>query len=375
MACGGGYARVGAAAAVDEVKRSIALGMDSNSALIVDWPAKSRRDLELALERGVVAVAVSGDQFVFIEGCFPGQRYRYQGFAVSQESARTQNKGRESADLPFGGAIFGTAAEQGGSASVEVYSVGRYIGPNTAFKGTHLQGQCRTATHVVATAEVGAFVLVSGGSDATTDGVDLTAVSATSRRESNSASTARSGDPRACDGASKKDAAPPDRCSSPHTVQLVPIDDEGIGLRAKTAKWTGNYDCAFMPWTIELATAANGSGALEGDVRVASGSVSGKWHLKGSYSAANRTFTLNPVEPIDVPAGWSPVGYTGTATPGGRRLLGNTSDCGDFVFDLEPESTAPYSSESESQPGVRPDSFGSFSLGAVDLASGGGAGD
>ena len=342
IGCGGGHARVGASAAVDEVKRSIGLGMDSNSALIVDWSAKSRRDLELALERGVVAVAVSGDQFVFIEDCFPGQRYRYQGFAVSQESARTQSKGRDSADLPFAGAIFGSAAEQGGSASVEVYSVGRYIGPNTVFKGTRLPPQCRTATHVVAAAEVGAFILVSGGSDAATDGVDLAAVSATSRRESSSASTARSGDPRACEAASKKDAAPPERCSSPHTVQLVPIDDEGIGLRARTAAWTGSYDCMFMPWTIQLTTSATAPGTMEGDVRVASGSVSGKWHLKGSYSVAHRTFSLDPVDPVDVPPGWSPVGYTGTATPGGRRLLGNTSDCGDFVFDLEPESTAPH---------------------------------
>ena len=350
--CGGASSRVGASAAVDEVKRTIALGLAPNTTLVVDWSGKARRDLELALDRGVVAVAVRGDQVVLLEGCLPGKTYRYRGFDVSKEAARTQNKGRDGADIPFAGAVLGTTAEQGGSASVEVYSVGRFEGPATAPKSRDLPVHCQDATHIIASAEVGAFMLSRGGTDTTTDGIDLAAVSATSTRENNSAATTTSGSPDACVHASRRDSSPPDRCSSVHTIELTPLDDEGVGLRSRAANWTGTYDCASLPWTIRLATTGDGNGALEGDVEVQSGDVSGRWHLVGRYDASARTFSLDPAEPVDVPAGWFPVGYTGTATPSGRRLLGNTSTCGDFVFELisEGESGRPHSRDSDAAP-------------------------
>lgn len=219
--CGGGHAGSHGSSELEEVKRTLA--GDQQTELVVDWPTQTRRQLETAMGQGVVLLRFAEGSYEPIPGCFPAWTYQYRGYVVSQESARIRNSGQDEAGLPIAGARLGTSEEAGGSASIELHTAGRFELPEAPATATIGDGVCRTATHAIVAADTGAFVLRRGAASASDDGIDVAAVSATSRRQREAESTVREGDLAACSAASPADTHPPARCGSVLRIVLEQI--------------------------------------------------------------------------------------------------------------------------------------------------------
>lgn len=92
--------------------------------------------------------------------------------------------------------------------------------------------------------------------------------------------------------------------------------------------FSGTYKCGSREWTAVMQLDVEEGLRFRGEIQVASGDATGRWSLNGQADNAG-TVTLSPAEPVDVPAGYSPVGFTGRLTS--RGFEGDTSiqACGD----------------------------------------------
>jgi hypothetical protein len=367
-ACGG-TALVGREAARRQVVRQANESGLPDSVLLIDLPTVVRRRLEGLMSKGLVAMAFTDDVPVMLAGCLPRHAYVYEGFPPAEEAFETSNRRTEGGELPFGaGATLGATEEAGGSAEIKLITVGHYEAPAMAGSPAEPPPGCEAATHYVHAAQMGAFAVDEFDSGQARDEVGLVGINMSEGQERAERQSRRDGDPAMCKTASGRDVAPPEGCGGVLRVVLKPLawtagnadagpsgtnqdaqstfeegdepvadveEDPARGAGpAKRQEWSGVYECSGSQWRAKLVTFQQGT-HLQGTLEVAEigDDVRGTWGLEGDFSDDGTTFSLEPTDEVDVPFGYSPVGFEGRIISS-YRMVSTAGDCGAFELNL-----------------------------------------
>jgi hypothetical protein len=193
--------------------------------LIVEWPETARAKLESLRKRGLVVVRYEGCELEVISQCRAKGNYTYSGVTAKQTTRKIRDADELYANLPLGAVKFEGKLQSAGQLNVDMTLVGRYEAPAARFSRGDLEGDCETATHVIAALAVGSFTF-SAGSDAAVGGSVGTVVPGVGGGGKSVASRellTRDGDEKACAGAGSKDQAPPEGCGAMLQLEVVPV--------------------------------------------------------------------------------------------------------------------------------------------------------
>jgi hypothetical protein len=218
LAAAVGRARAGAA--VDDV-------------LVVDWPTSTRKRLEAELGTGPVAVVIDAAGGLTLHtDCRPAGTYTYRGVTPTESAIRFSGAGGERAGLPtVGGVHLGAAHGASGAGALHRLQVGRFALADAAGLALPSGPACAPVTHVVESAEVGAFVWTRQDRSEGTAGLSIAQVAAELSRSGAADEVLRDGDPARCGTAASGDAAPPSGCGALLSIRLRPAQ-AGVGAGA-----------------------------------------------------------------------------------------------------------------------------------------------
>ncbi len=194
------------------------------AALIIDWPATQRGELESAMHDGVAVVKYTCDGVEILSDCRVGGDYGYRGLSVKKEAAFLDSTDQLAAN--FGTASMGVKADFKAGAKLDLltYLVGKHKTTRMAVYQGELPGEgCEGATHFVRQADVGAFAMTSGtevqaGAAAQAFGQGVSGAS--SSKETHDTSD---GDPDKCKAGETQTNSPPAGCNAMVRVKLFPI--------------------------------------------------------------------------------------------------------------------------------------------------------
>jgi hypothetical protein len=195
--------------------------------LVVDWPTSTRKLLEAEIGRGPVAVIVSPEgEAALANDCRPTGAYAYRGLTPAESAIRIAGSGGARAGLPaVGGVRFGADHGSSGAGHLHRLQVGRFALADVAAVGLPAGPACAPVTHVVESAEVGAFVWSRQDRAETTAGLSLAQVAAELSNAGAADEVLRDGDPARCASAESGDAAPPPGCGALLSIRLRALSD------------------------------------------------------------------------------------------------------------------------------------------------------
>ncbi|MCA9644175.1 MAG: sel1 repeat family protein, partial [Myxococcales bacterium] len=221
-----------------------ATACDANAArtdlLLVDQQPELRADLEAATRRGLAVVRFDCQSFVVLPHCSVDAAYEFTPHSPKQQLLRFQDGSSLSASLPLTYAAHAaelTASfDQGRSLDLALVMSGRLSTTVWGVSSEDLRGDCQGATHVVSSAEIGAFALHSGAGNRAVTTAALLGLGVDARNAERFEIHAADGDPNTC--ATK--GAPYPGCDAFLRVELV-------GLRAPAPLLTALTEEQMQP--------------------------------------------------------------------------------------------------------------------------------
>ena len=144
----------------------VAVVQGANEPLVVDWQPEQRGDLEVSMKQGVAIVAYDKEGLRLLRDCKIDGSYGFFGTTTKEQVVRLKSEEELRANLPtFGGALaakLGGELKQGGTLDVALVMVGKLRTTWHHASRADLTGDCRSATHFVHGATIGAFAMDQG---------------------------------------------------------------------------------------------------------------------------------------------------------------------------------------------------------------------
>lgn len=209
---------------------------DEVSPWVVDLPPDKAHQLEAEIKSGqIILVHYDCQELKIVRGCQVkrSEPYAYTGLAFEQRHKELEDA--DTAHLALSGDPNFAAKVQadynnGVMLRIDYASIGRRATATRLVYRDMLEGaKCGEATHFLGAMEVGAYSLSSGAA------ADIGAAAEVFGRGGNASSTSKvknessSGDASICKNAKADDPSPPNECSAPLLIQLVPIEAGSSG--------------------------------------------------------------------------------------------------------------------------------------------------
>jgi hypothetical protein len=224
-ACGGPPTTVDSGDALGQAFDRARAGAADDEILVVTWPTSTRKLLESELTRAPLAARITPEGgLVLMTDCTLEGGYGYRGVTAAESAIRIAGTQGAGAGLPLvAGVRVGASTSAEGEGQLHRIQVGRYVLTNPA--GLSLPGTagCAGVTHVVASADVGAFTLARLDASSSSGGVSVSAVQAEAGQSGSAQELMRDGDPERCAPASTADTAPPAGCGAILSIRLRPF--------------------------------------------------------------------------------------------------------------------------------------------------------
>lgn len=181
--------------------------------LVVTWPTSTRKLLESELTRAPLAARITPEGGLVLMTDYTLQGgYGYRGVTAAESAIRIAGAQGAGAGLPLvAGVRVGASTNAEGEGQLHRIQVGRYVLTNAAELSLPDTAGCAGVTHVVASADVGAFTLARLDASSSSGGVSLGLAQAEAEagRSGSAQELLRDGDPERCAPASTADTAPP----------------------------------------------------------------------------------------------------------------------------------------------------------------------
>jgi len=195
---------------------------------VVDLQPDKRLALESALRGGVVVVSYDCKDLKILRGCSVDGRYDYSGTTLVEDRIVMEDADAIAANLS-GGAALAAQMKAEMERGTKLYLGFKLVGQRSTTVPTiyrsQLEGNCKTATHFVSTASIGAYALASSSAADLGTTADIFGRGASGKSESSAVRNGRVGDPTACNRAGLDDSEPPPQCGAPVKVTLVALVD------------------------------------------------------------------------------------------------------------------------------------------------------
>jgi uncharacterized protein len=252
--CGGGAGGAAKAARADQPTASSAMGGKCTSPTedaepwVIDLKADNRGALKAALDKGVVVVSYDCKELKILRSCQVRGNYEYSGTGFNEDTIRLNDADSVRATLSGGAALAGSleADMQRGTKLDIAYAV---VGERNTTLPTITRDQlgdgCKGATHFVATASIGAFVMRSTTDAKVGAAAEVFGQGASAQSSSSSSLNQSSGKRPVCQKATSQDQAPLNECDFPLKLRLVAIGEPG-GAAAPAARAHGGTTTTRM---------------------------------------------------------------------------------------------------------------------------------
>jgi hypothetical protein len=191
--------------------------------MIVEWPAAERLALENSAKSGVIAVAYEGCSLKVLRQCKAAFPYVYSSTTRQDDRLVIRDEDHLYANLPVFAASFEAALERSGGLTVQSSMVGVFSSKQPAFGRESLEGECKSATHFIASITTGAFEFSTGTQSRAQAGAEVMNAKAGAESSSSREVLNRAGVATACDRAAANDTAPPFNCGAFVGIELRPI--------------------------------------------------------------------------------------------------------------------------------------------------------
>jgi len=196
---------------------------------VVDMQADRRIALEAALRGPPILVAYNCKELVLLPHCGVEGRYEYAGTTIVEDQLDLQDADAVTANLSGGSTLafqLKAQMERGIHLKIGYVVVGQQSTTLARLSRKALPEQCRAATHFIARATVGAYVVEQSSSAAMGGVADLFERGAKAESKSSDVRSAVVGDRRACAASSTSDEAPLAKCAAPLKIMLLRIADD-----------------------------------------------------------------------------------------------------------------------------------------------------
>ncbi len=281
LGCSGVANQLAVAPTVGQVQ-SISGGkcsLASNQPLAIDWPSTQRGALESKMRHGVAAVRYTGCELVVLDACtVKDSKYSYVGITPKHEVHKFSTADELYAHMPVGAQKLEGSMRSSGHLALSMTLAGRLESSNTSLRADELQGDdCKSVTHFVRAASVGAFRLDTGA-DATVGGSVVTekigvSGSGSAKKEALTAD----GEESACQAAKETDTAAPRGCGAVIRLELTPVDThlhaEGLVMKHRVCP-------PGEAWSGGVCTKGDGKGDGKGGPAGA-GAATGRFAVRG----------------------------------------------------------------------------------------------
>jgi hypothetical protein len=315
-----------------------AAGVNVTKPFVVEWPSADRAELEARATRGPVAVRYADCEMEILRSCQVPGRYAYTGVTRQDDRLKIKSTDELFAKIPIHAASLQAKLQKAGELNVDMSIVGTYALDRGSVRAEDLQGECSRATHVVSGLTIGAFEFFAGASAQISATADVVVAEAEAKGGAERETLNRGGDRAACGRAGKQDQGPPEGCGALIRVEVVPVLT--ANPFANIRRWRGTYVCPQGPSKIELLVDEVAGDQIRGTLAFAfePKSITGKFHVRGTYKAGSRELTVVPGEWIDEVEDWTPVGFTVKVDEAGQTLSGkmDSADCGGITLQRAP---------------------------------------
>lgn len=221
-----------------------AIKADANP-LVVDWSDSDRAALESEMSKGVALVEYTCDGVKVLKGCAVEGVYSYAGVSRKTKVISMEDMSSVRANLTAGKLPAEVKAELDRGATLDLAYV--LVGTESTTVSTVVRGdlpaeRCKSATHFVYDAQVGAFAMETGAAGQAKAAVDILGRGASAGTASSKATRTTDGDPGACEGAGSSTPAAVDGCQALLRVTLFPIETGDTSVAATSVKKKGSID-------------------------------------------------------------------------------------------------------------------------------------
>jgi hypothetical protein len=228
-ACGGPPTTVDSGDALGQAFDRARAGAADDEILVVTWPTSTRKLLESELTHAPLAARLTPEGgLILMTDCALEGGYGYRGVTAAESAIRIAGTQGAGAGLPLvAGVHVGASTSAGGEGQLHRIQVGRYVLTNAAGLSLPETAGCAGVTHVVASADVGAFTLARLDESSTSGGMSLGVgqAQAGAGQSGTAQELMRDGDPERCAPASTADTAPPAGCGAILSIRLRPFGE------------------------------------------------------------------------------------------------------------------------------------------------------
>ncbi len=195
--------------------------------MIVDWQPEERGDLEISMRDGLVVVGYDDNGFRLLKDCHVDGSYEFMGMTRRERVVRLESAEDVKANLPLGGlgiaAKLGGEFEQGATLDIAMVMIGKLRTTWRTVTPQDLKGQCKSASHFVRGATVGAFAVDKGDRSQTRAVAEIFGLGAGGGASKNSMIRVIDGQLPDCQNATPDSEKAPSQCGALIRVELLPI--------------------------------------------------------------------------------------------------------------------------------------------------------
>jgi hypothetical protein len=221
-AAGGPTARPLALPTAPAEQAKCRVAASQSSPLVTEWPASEKANLEAMIGVGAVAVAYSGCAMRVLPQCRLRGAYRWMRTTPATDVIEIKDQDELYAKLPLGAASLEGELKRSGELEVRTTISGQLKLEGVGASDVPTEGECATATHLVAALSVGAFSLGTVGALGAKGSLDVTSVGSAGGGVERSEKRLRSaGDPDSCRESTQEAAHA--NCRSPIQTFLLPL--------------------------------------------------------------------------------------------------------------------------------------------------------
>lgn len=278
--------------------------------LIVEWSSSDRASLEGRMNEGLVVTRYEDGELEVLHNCRVDGQYKFQRITRKKEREVIDDASELRAKVRVGAARLEPILAAKGSLTLDTTIIGNYRSDRGGqYSQDQLEGKaCRNATHVVESAQVGAFILAGGAAHTAQAQGDAWIVGAEMSHSSVRDVVREDGVIAACDETQGQADAPPRHCGAIIRLELEP-------LRTDVSEYS-----ASSPGRLIIA----GSSVLVSGLLVGGGILAGGL-ASGSSAQRKIEAMLNDERPDLIEKGHraNAMAYSGAAIVGGSLLVGS----------------------------------------------------
>lgn len=208
---------------------------------VIDLKADNRGALKAAMDKGVVVVSYDCKELKILRSCQVRGNYEYSGTGFNEDMIRLTDADSVRATLSGGAALAGSLEadmQRGTKLDIAYAVVGERNTTLPHISRDQLGPDCKGATHFVATASLGAFVMRSTTDAKVGAAAEMFGQGVSGQSASSSSLNQSSGKRPVCQKATSQDNSPLNECDFPLKLRLVAIGEPG-GAAAPNAKARG----------------------------------------------------------------------------------------------------------------------------------------